>query len=260
VRRTARRLGGGVVAAAVLSLVAACGGGHVAEPPASLGAPVDFAIPDSIANLPLIKSDGSTTTLAAYRGKTVMIADYLTLCTDICPMISANVTAVGRALEHNGLGGDVALLEITVDPQRDTPARMRAYQKLFPDAPANWTLLTATPANVAAVWKYFGVDYFKEKEAGSKRPALDWLTHKPVAYDVGHADDLIFLDAAGHERFVINGEPNVGNAPIPVALAKTLTKQGQRNLTHPNPVTTWTVSQGLAVFSWLLDKKLSAAS
>jgi protein SCO1/2 len=241
----------------MLTLVAACGGGHIAEPPASLGAAVDFTIPDSIANLPLTKSDGSTTTLAAYRGKAVMIADSLTLCTDICPMVSANVAALARALDQSGVTKDVALLEITVDPKRDTPARLAAYATLFPDVPASWTLLTASPADIAAIWKYFGVQYAKEKAEPSKHPTLDWFTHKPITYDVSHADDLIFIDANGHERFVVNAQPNAAKASVPVSLVKALTKQGRRNLDHPNPVTTWAVPQGLSVFSWLLDKKLA---
>jgi protein SCO1/2 len=76
-----------IVLIAVLGSLAACGGGSVKPPPDSFGSVVDIGVPAAIQNLPLTKPDGSTTTLAAYKGKTVMIADFLTLCTDICPMI-----------------------------------------------------------------------------------------------------------------------------------------------------------------------------
>jgi cytochrome oxidase Cu insertion factor (SCO1/SenC/PrrC family) len=258
-RALRRRCGGAVLAAAaVLGSLAACGGGGaVKPPPPSLGTVVDVTLPQAIRDLPLVRPDGSVTTLAAYRGGPVMIADFLTLCTDICPMISANTVALARALKADGQQGKVALLEISVDPHRDTPARLRAYQKLYGGPLPNWTLLSTSPADTKTLWKYFGVDYAREAEP-KKHPSIDWLTRKPQTYDVSHTDALIFLDAAGQERFVVNADPNVEGRSVPVPLAKSLTEQGAALLTHPNPVDTWTVSQGLSVFSWLLKQELAA--
>jgi cytochrome oxidase Cu insertion factor (SCO1/SenC/PrrC family) len=256
VRHVPGRSGGLVGAAMLLAVLAACGGGSVKPPPPSLGTVVNFAVPAAIANIPLTKPDGSTTTLAAYRGKTVMIADFLSLCTDICPLISANTAAVARALNADGERGKVALLEISVDPQRDTPARLTAYQKLYGQPVSDWTLLRATPANTTRLWKYFGVDYGRTKE--QKPPSIDWLTGKPLTYDVYHSDDLIFLDPSGHQRFIVNADPDVQGHNPPSKLVKFLDPQGLTSLNRPNPVGDWTVSQGVSVFSWLLDQKLAA--
>jgi protein SCO1/2 len=255
--RTLRRALAALVAAAAL---AACGGGgsHVAPPPDSLGTAADIPVPAAIQNLPLTKPDGSTTTLADYRGTTVMIADFLTTCTDICPMISANTVALARALDAAGQQHKVALLEISVDPQRDTAPRLRAYQKLFGTAPSNWTLLRATPADTAKLWKFFGLAYGREKE--TKPAAIDWLTHRPLTYDVSHQDALIFLSPDGHERYVINADPDSRGHTPPAKLLETLTAQGKNALYHPNPVGAWTVSQGIGVFSWLLDEPLTPPS
>jgi protein SCO1/2 len=231
----------------------------VPPPSQNLGAVVDFPIPSAIASLPLTKPDGSTTTLAAYRGKPVMIADFLSECTDICPMISANTAALGRALATDGYSGKVALLEISVDPQRDTPARLRAYRKLYGGGPlADWTLLRASAANTAKLWKFLGVEYKRVKE--DKPPAIDWLTHKPLTYDVVHSDDLIFLDGAGHERFVVNADPDVQGKLPPAKLVRFLNGEGLKSLYHPDKVASWTVAQGLSVFSWLMDRHLPLPS
>lgn len=244
-----------------LGLLAGCGGdasaSSVPAPPQSLGTVVDFPVPAAIANIPLTKPDGSTTTLAAYRGKPVMIADYLTLCTDICPMITADARALAAALNRDGYGEKVAVLEITVDPRRDTPARMRAYQKLYGGPLPDWTLLRAPAADIARIWKYFGVEYQRVKEPDP--PDIDWWTHTPLTYDVAHSDDLIFLGADGHERFVVNADPDARGVNTPAQLVRHLSVEGKRALRHPNPVTTWTVSQGLGVFSWLIDHPLPAA-
>jgi protein SCO1 len=257
VRRIAGHRGAVVVLVLLLASLAACGSA-VKPPPPSLGTVVDFTVPTAIANIPLTEPDGSTTTLAAYRGKQVMIADFLSLCTDICPLISANTAALARALNADGQTGKVALLEISVDPQRDTPARLLAYQKLYGGAIPGWTLLRATPANTKKLWKYFGVDYGREKEP--KPASIDWLTHKPLTYDVYHSDDLIFLNAAGQQRFIVNGAPDVragGGALPPKPLVQFLNPDGIKALYQPDRVGDWTVGQGLQVFSWLLNHKLS---
>jgi protein SCO1/2 len=250
-----RRWGGPTVMIAVLGTLAACGGGAIKPPPPSLGTVVDFSVPTSIANIPLTEANGTTTTLAAYAGKPVMIADFLTLCTDICPLISANTAAMARALNADGEGAKVALLEISVDPQRDTPARLRAYQQLYGGPLDDWTLLRATPANTAKLWKFFGVEYKRVKEP--KPAAIDWLTHKPLTYDVSHQDALIFLGANGHEQFIVNAAPNVQGHQPPSRLVKFLNPSGLVALNHPTPVEDWTVSQGLSVLSWLTNRHLA---
>lgn len=243
---------------AILGTLAACGGGSIKPPPPSLGTVVDFTVPAAIANIPLTEANGTTTTLAAYRGKPVMIADFLTLCTDICPLISANTAAMARALNADGEGAKVALLEISVDPQRDTPARLGAYQKLYGGPLDDWTLLRATAANTAKLWKFFGVEYKRVKEP--KPAAIDWLTHKPLTYDVSHEDALIFLGANGHEQFIVNAAPNVQGHQPPGPLVKFLNPSGLVALNHPTPVEDWTVSQGLSVLSWLTNRHLADPS
>ncbi|HEX3823844.1 MAG TPA: SCO family protein [Mycobacteriales bacterium] len=256
--RVCARRAASVLVIAVLGLLAACGS-SVKPPPSSLGSVVSLKLPDDIANLPLTEANGSTTTLAAYRGKAVMIADFLTLCTDICPLISANTAAMARALAADGESGKVALLEISVDPQRDTAARLAAYQKLYGGPMLDWTLLRATPANTKKLWKFFGVFYGRTKEG--KPASIDWWTHKPLTYDVDHQDSLVFLNPAGQQRFIVDAAPQVktgGGTQPPKSLVQFLNPDGIKALYKPNPVDSWTVGQGLQVFSWLLDHKLAA--
>ena len=236
-------------------VVAACGGGpEVAQPSPALGTAVDFTVPPPIADIPLTKPDGTRTSLADYRGRTVLIDDFMTECTDICPMISANTVALGRALSAAGYDDKVALLEITIAPQRDTPDRMTAYQRLFRPSRASWTLLRASKADTAKLWKYFGLELQRVKQGSP--PGADWLTGRPLTYDIEHSDELIFLDSKGHERFVVSASPDVQGKALPPKLAVVLGRQGERLFHHPDPVTSWTVDQGLTIFSWLLNHKI----
>jgi cytochrome oxidase Cu insertion factor (SCO1/SenC/PrrC family) len=55
-----------------------------------------------------------------------------------------------RAVTAAGLAREVRLVELTVDPGRDTPSRLRAYRMLVM-APANWSLLSGSPAVIGRI-------------------------------------------------------------------------------------------------------------
>lgn len=249
-------------AGAALLTVGACGSGAasgggdaVAAPPPSVGESTDITVPAAIRNLPLVTQNGRHTSLAAYQGRSVMIADFMTLCEDICPMTTANMMSIGRALAADGVGNDVALLEISMDPGRDSLHRMRAYRRLYAHAPSNVTLLRTNEKDTKKLWGYFHV--FIKKIPENSPPDHDWLTGKPLTYDIQHSDDLVFLGPNGHERFVVDGGPDTQGALPPKKLLHVLSKQGRQDLYHPDAVADWTVPQGLQVFSWLTNRHLS---
>ena len=263
-RRRGRAVAAAVVLAAVLT---ACGGSAQHDnaasrphPPATLGGVVmSDPVSASIARLPLTTAAGQRTTLAAYRGKIVMIADSLTLCQDMCPMISANVAAMARQVQAAGLAGRIALLEITVDPQRDTPARLAAYQKMFGSPQPAWTLATATTAAAtAALWKFFHVYYHRQPT--DDPDATDWLTGRKLTYDVEHSNTLIFLSADGKQRYIVDAAADTGDNRPPPALIRFMTPQGRHNLYHPSPGGSWTVPQEMQVLSWLAGRSIATGS
>ena len=97
--------------------LSACGGSSdPPAPPASQGNVVNRSIPD----VPLISSSGAPTSLAAYRGKYLVMAPFLSLCQDECPLVTGAFIALQRDVEAAGLGKKVVFMEITVDPGRDT--------------------------------------------------------------------------------------------------------------------------------------------
>lgn len=206
----------------------------------------------SIASLPLTDDTGRTTDLGALRGRVVVLTDFLTLCQEVCPLTSANFAAMDRAVTAAHLEGKVQLVELTVDPERDTPARLQAYRKLF-EAPANWSLLTGSPQVVAQIWSWFHV-YYERVPEGSP-PATDWWTGRPLTYDVDHEDVLAFLDTAGHERFVIDALPDARGRPLPPAMRASLDALGRQNLAKPAG-DAWTAPQALGVLSWMVGRHL----
>jgi protein SCO1/2 len=205
----------------------------------------DRAIP----NIPLITSAGTPTSLAAYRGKYVVMANFLSLCQDECPLVTGAFIALQRDIKAAGLGAKVVFMEITIDPRRDTPARLAAYATQFG---ADWPLLTGTPANLAALWKFFGV--YVQIVPEDQPAKIDWYTGTPLSYDVNHTDGYILIGPDGHERFSDSNAPNL-HGRLNHGLSGLLNAGGMRNLNHQaNP--SWTLSDALSSISWLVGQNI----
>lgn len=180
----------------------------------------------------------------------VVLAPFLSLCQDECPLITAAFISVQHDVQAAGLSQRVAFVEATVDPVRDSVARLAAYQREFG---ADWGLWTSTPAQMAAFWKSFGVSYqFVPEEQPAK---TDWWTGMPLTYDVDHTDGYFLIDADGHERFVDAGAPDIPN--LSPKLKSLLNVGGLQDLAHPQP-TSWTTGDLLAALSWVLGTDIPA--
>jgi protein SCO1/2 len=251
-RGSLTRLAGALAAGALA--VTACGSspGRPAPPSAYLGTVADTPVPASVADLPLTTETGQVTSLAAWHGQVVVLTDFLTLCQETCPLTTGNLLMMDRAVLAAGLGSRVRFVELTVDPGRDTPSRLRAYRQLV-GAPANFSLLTASPAVLGQIWRYFGVRY--QRVAEDEPPGTDWLTGQALTYDVDHQDALIYLDAGGRERFVVQGSPDGQGAPIAPALRRFLSPQGRADLSHPD-ASTWTAAQAITPVAWLTGRTI----
>jgi cytochrome oxidase Cu insertion factor (SCO1/SenC/PrrC family)/thiol-disulfide isomerase/thioredoxin len=182
----------------------------------------------------------------------VVLAPFMTLCHEVCPMTTAALSQVTRDLGRVGAGGQVAVIEVTDDPWRDTPARLRAYRRL---TGTNLTLLTGSQVAIRQLWRFFGV-YFRRVPQGNP-PDVDWITHKPETFDVQHSDAVFFLDPAGQERILDEGMPDVGGR-LPARLTALLNDQGRQNLAHPQ--FGWTPNQVIEDLYYLMGKNVPASS
>jgi protein SCO1/2 len=84
----------------------------------------------------------------------VMVNFIFTTCTTICPVMSGVFAEVQKQLGPAGDG--VRMISITIDPEHDTPERLRDYAQRFRAGP-QWRFLTGEPIDIIAVQKAFGV-------------------------------------------------------------------------------------------------------
>jgi protein SCO1/2 len=124
-----------------------------------------------------------------FRGKLMLIYFGYTYCPDACP---AALTVMTSALDELGdAGNDVQPIFVTVDPERDTAAQMKAYASNFhPRLLALTGSVEATTATARAYRIYFE----KVKPEGSSDYLVD---HSSLTFLMGR--DGRFLTYFGPE-------------------------------------------------------------
>jgi protein SCO1/2 len=107
-----------------------------------------------IPSVTLVRDDGKSVALAAELddGRPVVLNFIYTSCTTICPLSSQ---IFQQFQEDLGSGsGSVHLLSISIDPEQDTPARLRAYAAQY-HAARGWDHYSGPMASIIAVQKAF---------------------------------------------------------------------------------------------------------
>ncbi|HZS27795.1 MAG TPA: SCO family protein [Candidatus Angelobacter sp.] len=110
-------------------------------------------------NVPLVTQDGKTVHLYddLLKGRTVLVSVFYTQCQDSCPLETARLLQVQHLLGDR-VGKDVFFYSISIDPEHDTPAVLKAYADKFHVGPG-WTFLTGTKADVDLVAHKLGLYY-----------------------------------------------------------------------------------------------------
>ncbi len=139
---------------------------------------------------------------ADLKGKWHLVFFGYTHCPDTCP---TTLNELSLALDQLGKERDaVAIVFITVDPERDTPDILKSYVESF-DAPI--VALTGTPAAVAQAAKDYRVYY-------AKHPRADG------GYDMDHSAVIYVMDPQG--RFTATFTPDSTAEAIASRLQKLL--------------------------------------
>ena len=168
-------LGLAAVALLVLGLVFVAvqiGGQRPAPAPVAQGGPGgDFT---------LVDTSGRTFTQDDLKGRWNIVFFGFTFCPDVCP---TTLDTLGRTLDLLGADRDtVRIVFVSVDPERDTPAKMAAYLA-NPAFPKGVVGLTGSPEQVAVAAKAYKVFYQKEGEG--------------EAYLINHSSISYLMDPSG---------------------------------------------------------------
>ena len=111
---------------------------------------VDYRVPE----LMLVRDDGRKVSLSSEidDGRPVVLNFIYTTCPGICPLMSQVFSEFQARLGAES--SKVHMVSISIDPEQDTPARLRAYAQKF-SAGAQWQHYTGTTAASVAAQKAF---------------------------------------------------------------------------------------------------------
>ena len=125
---------------------------------------------------------GRPVSLAALRGRPVVVTFVYADCHASCPLLIARL----KALEARG-APDVAFIAISLDPQRDTPASLAGAAVRWELGP-RWHLLSGAPASVKDTLSAYGVQY---------APLPDG--------EIAHENLVLIIDRRGRLAFTYRG-------------------------------------------------------
>ena len=173
--------------AAVLALAATmAAAGERATIPALPGVVVNPE-PATIEDFTLTDQAGKPRAFSALRGSPALVFFGFTHCPNVCP------TTLGRLkMLHEADGGALRaarIVFISVDGDRDTPARLAAYLEPLS---SGITGLTGNPKSTAQIAAGFAAVFFKEPPA------------KDGGYNVMHSTQVYAVDKAGRLRATFN--------------------------------------------------------
>ena len=133
-------------------------------------------------SLALTDHNGKARTLDDFRGKVVVLFFGFMSCPDVCPTTLAELAQVAKALGPDA--EKLQVLFVTVDPERDTPERLRQYVPSFhPDIVG----LHGDAAATAQAAKEFKIFYQKQPQPGGD-------------YSMDHSAGTYILDPHGRLR------------------------------------------------------------
>jgi protein SCO1/2 len=139
--------------------------------------------PQPAPDFELTDQRGNSFPLSEQRGRLVLMFFGYTNCPDVCPLTLAEYREIKSQLGEQA--SQVEFVFITVDPERDTPARMNDYVSSFDPT---FVGLSGEMADLEKVWSDYWV-YRAKVETGSAS-----------GYAMDHTARMYLVDANGNLR------------------------------------------------------------
>ncbi|MCY3826734.1 MAG: SCO family protein [Candidatus Dadabacteria bacterium] len=120
--------------------------------------------------------------LSDHSGKVILLNFGFTNCPDVCP---TTLGMLGEVLDLVGDEGAVMALFITVDPERDTVAKLGTYVPFFHEGIIG---LTGPEQSIKQVNDACGTFYSKERETSESDYGV---AHSPAVYLIGPGGEMM---------------------------------------------------------------------
>jgi protein SCO1/2 len=142
-------------------------------------------IPHTIRPWTFTSQDSTTITSKDLRGEPYLADFFFTSCPSICPKVTKQML---RLYDH--YDGRIKLISFTMDPKRDTPARLKQYATNLEVTSPAWLFLTGDKEFTLDLADDYFVAAFEDPDA-------------PGGFD--HSGKIILVDGDGHVRSFAEG-------------------------------------------------------
>ncbi len=142
-----------------------------------------------IADFRMTNQLGQQVSLKDMEGKVLLVDFFFTSCPTICPTLTKNLRKIQSAYVKND--SLLQILSFSVDPVRDSVARLRKYGYDYQVNPDNWWLLTGDKKEIYDLARH---EFFVSVTEGDGGPD-----------DFVHTEKLVLIDKNRNIRGYYNG-------------------------------------------------------
>ncbi len=149
------------------------------------------APPPKLGDVPaftLVNQEGEPFGSADLAGRPYIASFFFTRCRSICPALVHSLQLLQARMEREGVEG-VRIVTFSVDPEYDTPERLREYTAAVGADPERWVFLTGS----RDAMKRLLVEGFKVPLGRPEEIA-------PGLTDIAHTGKLVLVDGQGWIR------------------------------------------------------------
>jgi protein SCO1 len=146
--------------------------------------PVEGSFPDTA----LTDHNGREFHFSELDGKVVLVSYIFTNCPDICHIIGNKINILKVKLEDKGYGDRVAYVSISIDPQNDTPEKLKMHAQHMNFDMSNWYFVTGSIGSVYKLIAEAGIFPMREEAQNN------------LGYVMIHRDRVSLVDKKGHIR------------------------------------------------------------
>jgi protein SCO1/2 len=157
-----------------------------APPPDIAG--IYLPAPQPLEDFQLVHHGGQPFTRENLRGHWTFLYFGYSFCPDVCPITLFELNRVRQLLDGQGVAAETAYVFVSVDPQRDTPERLRDYVTYFNP---EFQGVTGAPEELERLTRALHVFYQRGAD-----------TQESGYYLVDHSSTIILIDPDGRPRAI----------------------------------------------------------
>ena len=151
--------------------------------------------PAPVPDLTLDLADGAHAPISQMRARVLLVDFVYSNCATYCVSLGSVYAQLQQRLAAEIATGDVRLLSISFDPQRDNPAELRAYRARHSKSSAGWELGVPAREELRAWLDAFGVVVIPD--------GLGGYTHNAAVHVVGPGRKLTEIVDAGNVDAIV---------------------------------------------------------